>query len=57
MLQQYRKPQETKTKALAVAVQMALERDRALELEQLVTLGRNLANALDYGRERRKSGR
>ena len=44
----YRKRQEMKAAALAAAAQAAAERARAQELEQLVTLGRGLANALDF---------
>jgi diguanylate cyclase (GGDEF)-like protein len=45
---QYRKRQEMKAAALAAAAQAEAERARAQELEQLVTLGRSLANALDF---------
>jgi len=45
---QYRKRQEMRSEALAAAAQARLERSRAEELEQLVTLGRGLANALDF---------
>jgi diguanylate cyclase (GGDEF)-like protein len=44
----YRKRQEMKAEALASAAQATAERARARELEQLVTLGRGLANALDF---------
>ena len=45
---QYRKRQELKSEALAVAAEARLERERSRELEQLVTLGRSLANSLDF---------
>lgn len=45
---QYRKRQELKAEALAVAAEARLERERSRELEQLVTLGRSLANSLDF---------
>lgn len=45
---QYRKRQEMRAEALAAAAQARLERARAQELEQLVALGRSLANALDF---------
>lgn len=44
----YRKRQEMRAEALASAAQAEAERARAQELEQLVTLGRGLANALDF---------
>jgi diguanylate cyclase (GGDEF)-like protein len=45
---QFKKRQEMRADALAAAAQARLERARAQELEQLVTLGRGLANALDF---------
>jgi diguanylate cyclase (GGDEF)-like protein len=45
---QYRKRQEMKADAAAAATQAQAERARSQELEQLVTLGRGLANALDF---------
>jgi len=45
---QYRKRQEMRAAALAAEAEARLERARAEELEQLVTLGRSLANALDF---------
>ena len=47
VLHQYRKRQEIKSEAMAAAAEARLERARAKELEQLVTLGRSLANSLD----------
>jgi diguanylate cyclase (GGDEF)-like protein len=44
----YRKRQEMRAAALASAAEAKAERSRAQELEQLVTLGRGLANALDF---------
>ena len=44
----YRKRQEMKATAQAAAALAASERARSQELEQLVTLGRGLANALDF---------
>jgi len=48
VLHTYRKRQEIKAVAMAAAAGARLERDRARELEQLVTLGRSLANSLDF---------
>ena len=48
VLHQYRKRQEVKAEAMAAAAEARLERERAKELEQLVTLGRSLANSLDF---------
>jgi len=48
ILHQYRKRQEIKAEAMAAAAEARLERERAEELEQLVTLGRSLANSLDF---------
>lgn len=48
VLHQSRKRQETKAEARAAAAEARLERERAGELDQLVTLGRSLANALDF---------
>jgi diguanylate cyclase (GGDEF)-like protein len=45
---QFRKRQEMRAEALAAAAEARLERDRATELEQLVTLGRSLASSLDF---------
>jgi len=44
----YRKRQEMRSAALAASAEARLERERAEELEQLVMLGRGLANALDF---------
>jgi diguanylate cyclase (GGDEF)-like protein len=44
----YRKRQEMKAAAVAASAQASAERSRSQELEQLVTLGRGLANALDF---------
>lgn len=44
----YRKRQEMKAAAAAAATQVSAERTRAQEFEQLITLGRGLANALDF---------
>jgi diguanylate cyclase (GGDEF)-like protein len=44
----YRKRQEMNAAARTAAAQVAAERSRVEELEQLVTLGRGLANALDF---------
>lgn len=48
VLHQYRKRQEVRAEAMAAASEARLERERARELEQLVTLGRSLANSLDF---------
>lgn len=48
VLHMYRKRQEIKAEAMAAAAEARMERDRARELEQLVTLGRSLANSLDF---------
>lgn len=48
VLHQSRKRQEMKAHAMAAAAEARLERERATELEQLVTLGRSLANSLDF---------
>jgi diguanylate cyclase (GGDEF)-like protein len=48
VVHQYRKRQETNVLAAAAAAEARSERDRARELEQLVVLGRSLANALDF---------
>lgn len=48
VLHQYRKRQDMKAEAMGAAAEARLERDRARELEQLVTLGRSLANSLDF---------
>ncbi len=48
VMHMYRKRQESKAAATAAAAEARIERDRARELEQLVTLGRNLANSLDF---------
>jgi diguanylate cyclase (GGDEF)-like protein len=48
VLHQHRKRQETKAEAIAAAAEARLERERSRELEQLVTLGRSLANSLDF---------
>jgi diguanylate cyclase (GGDEF)-like protein len=48
VLHQYRKRQEVKAQAMAAAAEARLERERAEELEQLVTLGRSLAHSLDF---------
>lgn len=48
VLHQYRKRQEAKAQAKAAAAEARLERERAKELDQLVTLGRSLANSLDF---------
>lgn len=45
---QYRKRQASKVEAMAAAAEARSERARAEDLEQLVTLGRSLANALDF---------
>jgi diguanylate cyclase (GGDEF)-like protein len=49
VLHQYRKRQEIKAEAMAAAAEARLERERAQELDQLVTLGRSLVNSLDFG--------
>jgi diguanylate cyclase (GGDEF)-like protein len=48
VLHQYRKRQEVKAEAMASAAEARAERERVTELEQLVTLGRSLANSLDF---------
>jgi diguanylate cyclase (GGDEF)-like protein len=48
MFHQSRKRQESRAAALAAETAARLERARATELEELVTLGRSLADALDY---------
>jgi diguanylate cyclase (GGDEF)-like protein len=45
---QYRKRQESRAAALASEIAARLERERAAELDELVVLGRTLANSLDY---------
>ena len=48
VLHQYRKRQQMKAEAMAAAAEARLERERAEELDQLVTLGRSLVNSLDF---------
>jgi diguanylate cyclase (GGDEF)-like protein len=48
VVHQSRKRLEIKAEAMAAAAEARLERARAEELEQLVTLGRSLANSLDF---------
>jgi diguanylate cyclase (GGDEF)-like protein len=48
VLHQFKKRQESKADATASFAEARFERERAKELEQLVTLGRSLANALDF---------
>lgn len=48
MFQQYRKRQESRAAALAAETVARVERARAAELEELVGVGRSLANALTF---------
>jgi diguanylate cyclase (GGDEF)-like protein len=48
MFQQYRKRQESRAAALAAETVARIERARAAELDELVNVGRSLANALSF---------